>query len=276
MLSKRIISSIILLSIFLATLFIDWLFGLLVTAFIIVGLYEFFTMVETKGINIYKYFGIGIGAIIPLSILFHFELTRSWELLFIGLALLFLILMQFRRRENSGVIVAISTTIFGILYVSWFLSFFIKIRYLPCGVGLIFTVILITKLGDIGAYFIGSRFGKSPLIPRISPKKSIEGAIGGLIFSALGALASKPFFPAFFGGIPLGRENLAYLQLIFLGLFLGILGQLGDLSESLMKRDCQVKDSGRILPGMGGVLDFIDSLLFTAPAFYFFMSIILK
>lgn len=275
MLSKRIISSIILLSIFLATLFIDWLFGLLVTAFIIVGLYEFFTMVETKGINIYKYFGIGIGAMIPLSILFHFELTRSWELLFIGLALLFLILMQFRRRENSGVIVAISTTIFGILYVSWFLSFFIKIRYLSGGVGLIFTVILITKLGDIGAYFIGSRFGKSPLIPRISPKKSIEGAIGGLIFSALGALASKPFFPVF-GGIPPGRENLAYLQLIFLGLFLGILGQLGDLSESLMKRDCQVKDAGHILPGMGGVLDFIDSLLFTAPAFYFFMSIILK
>lgn len=275
MLSKRIISSIILLSIFLATLFIDWLFGLLVTAFIIVGLYEFFTMVETKGINIYKYFGIGIGAIIPLSILFHFELTRSWELLFIGLALLFLILMQFRRRENSGVIVAISTTIFGILYVSWFLSFFIKIRYLPDGVGLVFAVILITKLGDIGAYFIGSRFGKSPLIPRISPKKSIEGGIGGLIFSALGALASKPFFPAF-GGIPPGRENLAYLQLIFLGLFLGILGQLGDLSESLMKRDCQVKDAGHILPGMGGVLDFIDSLLFTAPAFYFFMSIILK
>src|SRR4030043_1093463 len=133
MLAKRIISSVMLLAVFFSAVFIDWLFALLITAFIITGLYEFFTMVENKGINIYKYVGIGIGAIIPLSILFRFELTRNWELLFIVLALLFLILMQFRRRENSGVIVDISATIFGIIYVSWFLSFLIKIRYLPDG-----------------------------------------------------------------------------------------------------------------------------------------------
>lgn len=264
MLIKRIISSVILLGLFLSALFIDWLFGLLVTAFIVIGLYEFFTMLEKKGINIYKYFGIGMGAIIPLSIVSRFELTRSWELLFLVLALIFLMVMQFRRRENSGVIVAISTTIFGILYVSWFLSFFIKIRYLAGGIGLVLTVILITKLGDIGAYFIGRSFGRTPLIARISPNKSVEGAVAGLVFSILGALISKPFL------------NLTYPQLIVLGSFLGILGQLGDLSESLMKRDCQVKDSGRVLPGMGGVLDFIDSLLFTAPAFYFLMSVILK
>ncbi|MFH0913477.1 MAG: phosphatidate cytidylyltransferase [Candidatus Omnitrophota bacterium] len=264
MLAKRIISSIILLCIFFGTLFVDWLFGLLIIIFTIAGLYEFFTMLENKGINIYKYFGIGIGTIIPFSILFRFELTRNWELLCIILMLLFLILMQFRRRESSGVIVAISTTIFGIMYVSWLMSFFIKIRYLADGVGLVLTIILITKLGDIGAYFIGTKFGKTPLIPRISPKKSVEGAVAGLIFSLLGALATKPFL------------NLSYLQLIFLGISLGILGQLGDLSESLIKRDCQVKDSGHILPGMGGVLDFIDSLLFTAPAFYFLMSVILK
>ncbi len=275
MLTKRIISSISLLCILVITISIDWLFGLLVTAFTIVGLYEFFTMLEKKGINIYKYFGIAMGAIIPLSIVSRFELTRNWELLFIVLALLFLIIMQFRRGENSGVIMDISTTIFGILYISWFLSFLIKIRYLTGGIGLILAVIFITKLGDIGAYFIGSRFGRTPLIPRISPKKSVEGAVGGLIFSILGAFISRPFFPAF-GGIPPGRENVANLHLLFMGISLGILAQLGDLSESLMKRDCQVKDSGRILPGMGGALDFIDSLLFTAPAFYFYMSIILK
>jgi len=264
MLIKRIISSIILLCVLAITISVDWLFGLLVTAFTIVGLYEFFTMLENKGINIYKYFGIAMGAIIPLSIVFRFELTRNWELLFIVLALLFLIIMQFRRRDNSGVIVDISATIFSILYISWFLSFMIKIRYLAGGIGLILTVIFITKLGDIGAYFIGSRFGKIPLIPRISPKKSVEGAVGGLIFSVLGAFISKPFL------------NVTHLHIIFIGISLGILAQLGDLSESLMKRDCQVKDSGRILPGMGGALDFIDSLLFTAPAFYFYMSIILR
>ena len=264
MLVKRIISSVILIGIITLTIFIDWLFGLLVTIFIVVGLYEFFTMLEKKGISIYKYFGITMGAIIPLSIIFRFELTKGWELLFVVLALLFLILMQFRRQKNSGVIVDISTTIFGILYVSWFLSFLIKIRYLNDGFGLLVSILVITKLGDIGAYFIGTRFGKTPLIPRISPKKSVEGSIGGLIFSILGALISKPFL------------NLSYLHLVCVGILLGILAQLGDLSESLMKRDCQVKDSGNIIPGMGGILDLIDSLLFTAPVFYFYMSLILR
>ncbi|MDD4894575.1 MAG: phosphatidate cytidylyltransferase [Candidatus Omnitrophica bacterium] len=264
MLIKRIISSIILLCILVVTISVNWLFGLLVTAFTIIGLYEFFTMLEKKGINIYKYFGIVMGTIIPLSITFRFELTKNWEFLFIVLAVLFLIIMQFRRRDNSGVIMDISATIFGILYIAWFLSFLIKIRYLSGGIGLFLSLLFITKLGDIGAYFIGSKFGKTLLIPRISPKKTIEGAIGGLIFSVLGAFISQPFL------------NAPNLHLLFLGISLGVLAQLGDLSESLMKRDCQVKDSGNLLPGMGGALDFIDSLLFTGPVFYFYMSTILK
>ena len=264
MLIKRIISSTILILLVLASISIDRLWGFVVTIFTIAGLYEFFTMLENKKINIYKYFGIGMGTLIPLSILFRFELTKSWELLFVVLALLFLILMQFRRQENSGAVLGISTTIFGILYVAWFLSFLIKIRYLTAGIGLLGTVLIITKLGDTGAFLVGTRFGKKPLLPHVSPKKSIEGAAGGLIFSVLGAFISKPFF------------NLPYLQLLFIGIFLGILGQLGDLSESLIKRDCQVKDSGNLIPGMGGVLDLIDSLLFTAPAFYFYISLTLK
>ena len=264
MLIKRIISSIILIFFTIFAISIDWLCGLFITVLIIGSLYEFFTMLEKGGISIYKYFGIGMGVVIPLSLVFRFELTRNWELLFIVLTLLFLILMQFRRRENSGVIVGISTTVFGILYVSWFLSFLIRIRYLAGGLGLIITLLLVTKLGDIGAYLIGTRFGKTPLMPRISPKKSVEGAIGGLIFSILGALASKVFL------------DLSYLHLICMSIFFGALGQLGDLSESLMKRDCQVKDSGNIFPGMGGVLDLMDSFLFAAPVFYFYMSIVLK
>jgi phosphatidate cytidylyltransferase len=264
MLTKRIISCSLLIGLIIVGIQIDWACGLLIALFIIGALYEFFTMLEHKGISLYKYFGMGIGAVIPFSLIFRFELTKNWELLLIVLALLFLILMQFRRRENSGVVVGISTTLFGILYVSWFLSFLIKIRYLAGGIGLISSVLLITKLGDIGAYLVGSRFGKRPLIPRISPNKSVEGALGGLIFSVLGASLSRIFL------------NFSYGHLIFLGLFFGVLSQLGDLSESLMKRDCQVKDSGKILPGLGGVLDSVDSLLFTAPVFYFYMSIVLK
>jgi len=271
MLKNRIISSSILISVISAALYADWhrmfsisLAGILVVILIIAGLYEFFKMMEKKGISNYKYFGIAMGAILPLSILFRFELTKRWELLFIVVALLGLILMQFRRRNNSGVVIDISTTLFGILYVSWFFSFLIKIAYLPAGVGLLITVVLITKLGDIGAFLIGSRFGKTPLIPRISPKKSVEGAAGGLIFSVLAALICQPLL------------SLSYLHVAAIGLALGILGQLGDLSESLIKRDCQVKDSGSIFPGLGGVLDSIDSILFTAPAFYFYLSAVLK
>ena len=264
MFSKRIISAIFLIVLIIAAITVRLVFSIAVMFFIVLGLYEFFTMVEKKGIKIYKYVGIGMGSIIPLSILLRFELTKKWELSFIALLLLFLLLMQFRRRQNSGVIVDISTTLFGILYVSWFLSFLIKIRFMPNGAGLLASVLLMTKLGDVGAYLIGSRFGKSPLMPRISPKKTVEGAIGGLIFSLLGALASRLFL------------GFSYLHLVIMGIALSALGQLGDLSESLIKRDCGVKDSGKIFPGMGGVLDELDSLLFTAPVFYFYISIILK
>lgn len=264
MITKRIISGVLLVAVIITAICIRWVFNLSIVFFIVMGLYEFFTMLEKKGINIYKYFGIGMGTIIPLSILFRFELTKKWELLFIVLTLLFLIIMQFKRRKNAGVVVDISTTLFGILYISWFLSFLIKIRLMQNGTALISTVLLITKLGDIGAYLIGTRFGKTPLIPRISPNKSLEGAMGGLLFSVLGAVVTQPFI------------NFSYGHLALMGILFGILGQLGDLSESLIKRDCEVKDSGNLLPGMGGILDEIDSLLFTAPVFYFYINIILK
>ena len=264
MLIKRITSALLLIGMIIGVIFFDWLCGVVVTIFTIGALYEFFNMLEKKGISTYKYVGIGLGAIIPLSIMFRFELTKGWELLFIALALLFLILMQFKRRNHNGAIVDISTTLFGVIYVSWFFSFLIKIRYMENGLGLLAAVLLITKSGDIGAYLIGSRFGKIPFMQRISPKKTLEGAIGGLVFNILAGFASKPLL------------GFNYMHLLGLSICIGILGQLGDLSESLIKRDCQVKDSGRIFPGMGGVLDEIDSLLFVVPVYYFYLSVIIK
>lgn len=264
MLMTRTISSLALVAVVTASLFVDWLSGAVATACILLALYEFFTMLEKKGIRIYKYFGICMGAVIPLSLVLRFEPTKTWELLFILLALLFLTMMQLKRRKNTGAIVDISTTLFGILYVSWFGSFLIKLRYLPGGLGLLASLIIITKLGDVGAYLVGSRFGKTLLIPRISPKKSVEGAIGGVVFSVFGALACKELL-----GFPV-------VHLVFIGVALNILGQLGDLSESLMKRDCQVKDSSGIIPGIGGMLDLLDSLLFSAPVFYFYISNVLR
>ena len=264
MLEKRVISFVALTAVTFGTFFVDWFCGIGVAAFIAVGLHEFFAMLEHKGIRAYRCFGLAVGLLIPFSITFRFESTKGWELLFIILSLLMLILMQFRSRQNSGVTVGISATLFGVIYVSWFFSFLIRIRYLPGGLGLLAAVLLITKLGDIGAYLVGVRFGKRPLLPSISPKKSAEGAVAGLVFSLAGAFISRPFL------------NFSGPHLAALGIVLGIIGQLGDLSESLVKRDCQVKDSGSILPGMGGILDEMDSLLFTAPVFYFYISTILK
>ncbi|MBM3252156.1 MAG: hypothetical protein FJZ11_05205 [Candidatus Omnitrophica bacterium] len=268
MTAKRILSSAFLIILTVLAVMFEWACFALAIILIIGGLYEFFKMIEKQGIYIYKYFGMAIGIIIPFSIAFRFELTKNWELLFIVLMLVFIFLLQFTRREESQAVVSISTTLFGILYIAWFFSFIIKLRLLPYGASLVGAIVLITKTGDIGAYLIGSRWGKHALIPRISPRKSIEGALGGLIFAVLAALASKSFLP----------EKVAFsnLHLWLMGLFFGIIGQLGDLSESLIKRNFQIKDSGDIFPGLGGFLDIMDSLLFTVPAFYFYMSTVLK
>jgi len=251
----------------------DWFFIATIVFLTMGGLYEFFYMVKKKGIPIYSYIGILIGVLIPLSIYTHFELTRNWELLFIVLAFLMILFMQFARDDNSNATVGISTTLFGILYVAWFFSFLVKIRLMMpavdgAGVKLLAFIVIVTKSGDIGALLIGTKFGKHPLIPRVSPHKSIEGCLGGLAFSVIFALVCRSYIPAIL--------NFSSVQIAFMGAFFGAVGQLGDLSKSLIKRDCNVKDSGKLLPGMGGVLDVIDSLLFAAPAFYLYMSSVLN
>ena len=264
MFKQRLLNTIIWFFVIILAIKYQPVFASCLMALIVAGLFEFFSLIEKKGIHIYKYFGMAIGITIPLSVLFRFELTKGWELLFIVLALLTLFILQLVRQDNSQAVVGVSTTLFGILYVSWFLSFLIKIRYLPGGQGYLSAILLMTKSSDIGAYLIGSRFGRHRLIPWISPKKTIEGSIGGLLFGIIAALISKPFF------------GFSYVHMAILGLGIGVVAELGDLSESLIKRDCQVKDSGFLFPGMGGVLDLIDSLLFTAPVFYFYLSNVLK
>ncbi|MCD4780522.1 MAG: phosphatidate cytidylyltransferase [Candidatus Omnitrophica bacterium] len=269
----RVISSTIMILLSLFAVINKWVFLIVLLALIIAGLYEFFYLIKKKGIPIYSYTGIAIGVSIPLSIFFRFEPTKGWELLFIVLMLLTIFVLQLYRKENQNAIIGISTTLFGVLYVSWFFSFLVKIRYLMpevegAGIKLLGFILIITKCGDMGALIVGSRYGKHPLLKRVSPNKTIEGSLGSFTFSALAAVCAKSLLPACL--------NFQIWQIILIGMFFGGLGQLGDLSESLIKRDCNVKDSGKMLPALGGVLDAIDSLLFSAPAFYFFMSSILS
>lgn len=269
MLRNRVVTSILMLS--LAALvtfyFPNWVFTLLASSLIGLSLYEFFGLVERKKIVVYKYFGIIIGMVVPIIIYFQKGLEGYFTLepFFIVIACLFIFVLQFIRRDSSQALDIIAVTMFGLLYIAWFFSFFIKIKFLPEGSSLVAFLILVTKMGDIGAYFVGRSIGKHNLIPRISPNKTVEGTMGGLVFSVFSALGSKLYLPRF-----------PYGHLFTLGLLLGILAQVGDLAESLLKRDCEVKDSGNNLSGFGGLLDLIDSLLFTAPIFYFYLVALMR
>ena len=268
-LTRRIVTSVLMLTLAALVMFCfpNWVFSLLASALIGVGLYEFFGLVERKEIFVYKYFGIIIGMLVPVIIYFQMgnEGYFTLEPFFIVFACLFIFVLQFTRRDSSQALASIAVTMFGLLYVAWFFSFFAKLKFLPDGTLLVAFLILVTKMGDIGAYFIGSSFGRNNLIPRISPHKTVEGTIGGLAFSVLTAVACKSFLPKF-----------PYGHILTLGVLLGILAQVGDLAESLLKRDVGVKDSGRNLSGFGGVLDLVDSLLFMAPIFYFYIKVVIR
>lgn len=263
----RFISSAVMIGVAICAVVNQWAFIAVLLGLTLAGLYEFFYLVKKKGIPIYSYTGIVIGMMIPLSIFTRFEPTGKWELLFIVVLLLMIFLMQFMRKDNTNAIIGISTTLFGVLYVSWLFSFLIRIRYFMPGldgVKLLGFILLVTKCGDMGALLIGSKFGKHPLLPRISPNKTIEGCMGSFAFSTLAAVLGYNLIPAQF--------NFSVEHVALMGAFFGGMGQLGDLSESLIKRDCNVKDSGKFLPALGGVLDTIDSILFSAPVFYFYIS----
>ena len=266
---KRIITSLLISTLvaLITFFFPNWVFSLLASILIGIGLVEFFNLVEKKNIFVYKTFGVIIGMLVPAIMYFQmgYEGYFTLEPFFIVIACLFIFVLQFIRRDSSQALASIAVTLFGLLYIAWMFSFFIKLKFLPNGALLVAFLILVTKMGDVGAYFIGGAIGKHNLIPRISPHKTVEGTIGGLVFSVVSALVSKLYLPDF-----------TYWHLFTLGLLLGILAQVGDLAESLLKRDCGVKDSGTNLSGFGGVLDLIDSLIFTAPIFYFYIKVLLK
>jgi len=182
---KRVITSLAVIFLaYLATfVFPNWVFCLVVMLFVCAALYEFFSIVEKNGIVVYKYFGIIAGAIIPIVTYLHLGGGyNNLEPLSIVMACLFIFVLQLIRKESAkNHLTSVALTLLALFYISWFLSFLIKIKYLPGGAELVAFVIIVTKAGDIGAYFIGKRFGKHALIARISPRKTKEGALGGLV-----------------------------------------------------------------------------------------------
>jgi phosphatidate cytidylyltransferase len=153
-------------------------------------------------------------------------------------------------------------TLFGVLYLGLTLGPLSMTRLLPQGEWLIFFLLLVTWASDTGAYYVGTVYGRHRLAPTISPKKTVEGFVGGLIAAIIVAYAVRWWF----------LPELSGLDCLVLAILLTITGLWGDLTESAMKRGGGIKDSGGILPGHGGMLDRLDSLLFAAPAFYYYIT----
>lgn len=161
-------------------------------------------------------------------------------------------------RRWKGILIIL----FGVLYVGFPLGTVVSTRSLPAGEFLVLFLAVVTWASDTGAYYAGTLWGKHPLLPSVSPKKTVEGVLGGLALAVGVALLAQWWF----------ASQLSLSDAVILGILLTVTGLLGDLFESVIKRWTGVKDSGGILPGHGGMLDRLDSLLFTAPAFYYYVA----
>jgi phosphatidate cytidylyltransferase len=185
----------------------------------------------------------------------------TWLLLAVtSLVLFFSLVSLFRIEDIKQSAENVALLSMGIFYVPFLLSHLGLIRGLAHGIQWVFLLLVIVMSGDTAAFYIGSAIGKRKLYPLVSPKKSIEGSIGGLAGSLAGTFTAKATF----------FTELSIIDCIATALLLGFMGQLGDLFESMLKRSFGVKDSGKIIPGHGGLLDRLDSILFAAPAAFFY------
>lgn len=208
----------------------------------------------------------GVATAAFAALLPYLFLIRSWQyLLFVVTAFLLVSALYFLFSFNDirQVVTECGALSFAILYVPLLLGYLTLLRSGHFGEKWLFLMMFIVMAGDSAAYYLGSMFGRHKLYPAVSPNKSIEGALGGLAGSIIGALVFRQlFFP-----------ELGLLLCLVAALVVGVAGQAGDLFESLLKRSCGVKDSGSIIPGHGGVLDRLDSILFAAPVIWFLSTL---
>jgi phosphatidate cytidylyltransferase len=243
-------------------------FTLLVVAWGMGGAYEFYHLVNySKGLSPLTVFGmLWVGLLIASphfsELTFLKTITPVTLLLTTGVFLSLLIILWRHGKENAFADWA--WTMGGLLYVGWLASFMVALRNIEDGRGWVFMAILCTFASDSSAYMVGRARGKHKMAPYISPKKSWEGAAAGLAGAVLVSLLVAWFFD-----LP-----LALWQSALMGFLISVFGQLGDLVKSLFKRNMEVKDSGHILPGHGGFLDRMDSLVFAGVVVYFFAAII--
>ena len=272
----RILTGLIGIPIVVALVFFHGgaLFALAIGLVAIVGVREFYRGIKTGGNNAWGF--IGIPAIIAiLHASFRQNFTNA-PIVYSGILTFLLVLaliLELTRSERKPV-ANVGATALGVVYVGWLISYLIRLRTLPGwitvgswhsekGAWLLMLVFLPTWACDTGAYFAGKFFGKRKLAPSLSPGKTVEGSIGGFISSILIAAITGIAIH-----IPIGHA-------VAIGALIGVAAQLGDFVESSIKREIGIKDFGSILPGHGGALDRFDSLLFTGPLVYYYVTMLL-
>ena len=264
MLKRRVITALWGIPLLIAAVWFDqplpW-FTLLVAIWGLLAVFEFYKMVAGAKAPPLTYFGLIWTLLFILSPHFNNDFITPPTLLTsaVVLSLIWLLL----RPQKEGAFIGWAWTIAGILYVGWLLSHFVALRGLDDGRNWVFLALFATFGSDTAAFFVGRALGRHHLAPHISPGKTWEGTIAGVLGAIIVGLLFTIPSPL---SLPLG-----YGQAILLGLLISIFGQLGDLTESLLKRNMGVKDSGRLLPGHGGALDRIDSVVFAGIVVYYYV-----
>lgn len=195
----------------------------------------------------------------------------GWPLAAFAIMVLAAFGVEMRRYEKPGqVLEQLATTIFGLAYVGVLFSFLAQLRLVgggALGVPALASLVIVVKMGDTGAYTVGRLIGRHKMAPVLSPGKTIEGALGGLLFACLGSWVAIQWLTPLWRPASSPPGGMSGGWLVY-GLMVGVTGMLGDLAESLIKRDVGRKDSSSWMPGFGGVLDVLDSVLFAAPVAY--------
>lgn len=242
-------------------------FLIFVLAIGLVSYFEFTRMMRNKHGYTNKLIGYLSVAVLIIN---EYKPIIDYHSLLLLITILLLLFELFRNKDSA--VANIGSTLLGIFYIGILSATIIDLREFyndsaftyPQGGYLIISILVSIWICDSAAYFIGSAFGKHKLFPRVSPNKSWEGAVAGFVFAIAGMIASHEFILDF----------MELKDVIVIGFIVGLFGQIGDLIESLLKRDSHVKDSSSIIPGHGGILDRFDSLLFTAPIVYLYLTLI--
>lgn len=284
--ARRLVSSLVIWTVVISALFsgnpfiADYFFLLIILALGGFGLAEFYGIVEKRDLFCFSRWGMAGGLLLMIFTFLHLSgrlgisgtpaRVNDFETSFLILFVLGLCVRQFVSRTNTAGILAISTTLFGLMYVPWLLNFIQKINFFSGVRGNYYVLyfILVTKFSDLGAYCVGSLIGKHKMIPRISPGKTWEGFGGAIVVSTLVSLTFAHFAKDKLMG-------MTPLHAVILGVLLSSTAVIGDLIESVFKREAGVKDSGNFFPGIGGILDLLDSLLFNAPLMYLYLRHVL-